>query len=211
MEAIKYRPIEKKDYAAVGEIINQAFSLYRYVSDPKTLNCFKMQYIYSCLSEAAYTRAAEQNGKVIGVIMGNAKSDYRAFSHLNYIFHTIYYSLKMRYAGRKFKAGIDDFHKLHKIYHAFSQKHKGEFDGVLTLFAVNESCRGFGVGKTLLAGFSEYLKEQNVKRIYLYTDTTCNYGFYEHQGFERLEEQPLLLTKDGQPFKMNVFLYGYSV
>ena len=100
---------------------------------------------------------------------------------------------------------------VHEIYHNFSRKHKGEFDGVLTLFAVNENCRGLGVGKTLLAGLLEYLKKQDVKHIYLYTDTTCNYGFYEYQGFERLEEQSIVLTKDGHSFDMDVFLYGYFV
>lgn len=211
MDTIKYRPIEERDFLAVGEIINRAFGLYRYVSDKKTLDCFKNQYVYSCLLEATYTCVAEQNGKIVGVIMGNAKSDYKILSHLKYLLHTIQYGIKMKYYGRKFKAGIEDYKRLHEIYRSFSDKHKGEFDGVLTLFAVNENCRGLGVGTNLLSGLSEYLKGTNTKRIYLYTDTTCNYGFYEHKGFERLEEQPLAMTKDGKPFEMNVFLYGFSV
>lgn len=211
MESIQYRPIEKKDYPVVGEIINQAFGLFRYVSERNTLECFKKQYVYSCLSEATYTCVAEQNGKIVGVIMGNAKTDYRILYHLPSVLNMLRYRLKMKYYSRKFKVGIQDYQRLHQIYHAFSQKHKGEFDGVLTLFAVNENCRGFGVGKTLLSGLLEYFKAQNVKRIYLYTDTTCNYGFYEHLNFERLEEQPMALTKNGEPFEMSVFLYGYSV
>lgn len=211
MKTIKYRPIGGKDYFAVGEIINQAFGLYRYVSDEKALDCFKLQYVYSCLSEATYNCVAEQDGKIIGVIMGNANSDYKILPHFKYIFRTVQYEIKMKYYGRKLKNGIEDYKRLHKIYHNFSEKHKGEFDGVLTLFAVNESCRGLGVGTKLLSELSEYLKSKNTKRIYLYTDTTCNYGFYEHKGFERLEEQPLAMTKDGKPFQMNVFLYGYSV
>lgn len=211
MERIKYRAITKADFPAVGEIINQAFGLYRYVTDEKTLNSFKLQYVYSCLSEATYNCVAEQDGKIVGVIMGNAKSDYKIFPHLKYLFHTVQYGINMRYYGRKFKAGIDDYKRLHEIYHSFSKKHKDEFDGVLTLFAVNESCRGLGVGTKLFSELSEYLKAKNIKHIYLYTDTTCNYGFYEHKGFERLEEQTLVMTKDGKPFQMNVFLYGYSV
>ena len=211
METIKYRTIETGDYPAIGEMINQAFGLYRYVSDEKTLECFKLQYVYSCLSEAAYHCVAEQNGRIVGVIMGNAKSDYKILRHLNYILRTLQYGMKMIYYGRKFKTGIDDYKKLHEIYHTFSGKHKGEFDGVLTLFAVKENCRGLGVGTELLSRFSEYLKSKGTKRIYLYTDTTCNYGFYEHKGFERLEEQTLEMTKDGKPFQMDVFLYGYSV
>ncbi|HWT26644.1 MAG TPA: GNAT family N-acetyltransferase, partial [Mobilitalea sp.] len=195
----------------VGEILNQAFGLFRYVSDSQTLECFKMQYVYSCLSEAIYTCVSEQDGKIIGVIMGHAKTDYHILRHLPYVANMARYSLKMKYLSRKSKAGIKDYKNLHKIYHNFSQKHKGEFDGVLTLFAVDESCRGFGVGKNLLAGLLDYLHEQNVKRIYLYTDTTCSYGFYEHMGFERLEEQILNLTREGNPFQMKVFLYGYSL
>lgn len=211
MKTITYRPIEERDYLSVGEIINQAFGLYRYVADEKVLKCFKQQYVYSCLSEATYTLVAEQNDKVIGVIMGNAKSDYTVLAHLKYILFTFGYGIKMKYHGRKSKVGIEDYKRLHEIYHNFSRKHKGEFDGVLTLFAVNEKCRGLGVGKTLLAGLLEYLKKQDVKHIYLYTDTTCNYGFYEYQGFERLEEQSIVLTKDGHSFDMDVFLYGYFV
>lgn len=211
MEGIKYRSMDKNDCLSVSEIINQAFGLNQYVSEEKALKCFKQQYVYSCLSEATYTLVAEQNDKVIGVIMGNAKSDYKILAHLRYMLLSFGYGIKMKYYGRKSKEGIEDYKRLHEIYHNFSKKHKGEFDGVLTLFAVNENCRGLGVGKELLVGLQEYLKKQKVKHIYLYTDTTCNYGFYEHQGFERWEEQSLLLTKNGHPFDMNVFLYSYFV
>ncbi len=211
MKGILYRPIEQKDYAVIGEIINEAFGLYRYVPHPKLLENVKQQYVYSCLSEATYTCVAEQNGEVVGVIMGNAKFDYKFFRHLSAICGTAWYSLKLMLFGWKSQASIKDYKNLHKVYNTFSQKHKGEFDGILTLFAVRESCRGFGVGKKLLNGLLEYLRNQGTHRIYLYTDDACNTGFYEHQGFERLEEQPLDMIRDGKTFELNVFLYGYSL
>lgn len=211
METIKYREMTKADVPVIGDLIDQAFSLSHYVSHKQTLKNFKLQYVYSCLSEATYTCVAEQNGKIVGVIMGNAKKAYRLSSHLNYIVRTLQHGALMMLHGRNEKAGIRDFKNLHKIYHDFSQKHENEFNGVLTLFAVDENCRGFGVGLKLLAGLMDYLNAQNTSRIYLYTDTTCSYEFYEHRGFERLEEQKLLMTRDGQPFQMDVFLYGYSL
>lgn len=78
---------------------------------------------------------------------------------------------------------------VHHIYNIFPKKHRGEFDGVLTLFAVDEELRGLGVGKSLLKGLLDYLRKHNTKCIYLYTDSTCNYGFYEQNGFERIEQQ----------------------
>lgn len=211
MSKILYRPIRKEDCAEVGEILNKAFFLHTYVSDRKTLEAFKLQYVYGCLCEATYTCVCEIDGKVAGVIMAKADKAYKAGEHIKFMFPAVYQGFKMAYCGRHDKTGIRDFNNLHKIYHEFSAKHKGEFDGSLTLFALNEECRGQGIGKELLNGALEYLKENGVKRIYLYTDTTCSYGFYEHMGFERLEEKPLNLTKNGKPFTMDVFLYGYDV
>lgn len=208
---VLYRTMEKKDYPEIGEILNQAFGLFRYVSDERTLKAFRLQYVYSCLSEATYTCVAEQNGKVVGVIMGKAEKDYSLLAHLPYIIKTITYGFKMMRYGKKCKNGIADYRNILEIYQDFSRKHKGEFDGVLTLFAVNEECRGLGVGKELLSRLFDYLQKQNVGRIYLYTDTTCSYEFYEHKGFERLEEKQLTVTREEKPFRMNVFLYGYSI
>lgn len=211
MEAIKYRPIQKKDYQAVSEIMNQSFGLFHYVSDKKALESFKKQYIYGCLAEATYTCVADKNGNVIGVIMGHSNNIRRRVSHLGYGINTILYSLKMSYLCKKSKSEIQDYKNLHKIYYQFFQKHKNEFDGVLTLFAVDENCRGFGIGKELLSGLLEFLRTKNTKKIYLYTDSTCNYGFYEHEGFGRLEEQRLKLTRDAKPYEMDVFLYSYEL
>lgn len=211
MSELLFRTIKKEDCAEVGEILNKAFFLHTYVSDSKTLEAFKLQYVYGCLCEATYASVCELDGKVVGVIMAKANADYKIGKHLKFMLPTVWQGVKMAYHGRRDKTGIRGFNNLHKIYHEFSAKHKGEFDGSLTLFALNEECRGHGVGKTLLNGALSYLKMYNVSNIYLYTDTTCNYGFYEHMGFERLEEKPLKLTKNGKPFTMDVFLYGYEL
>lgn len=211
MKLIHYVLPKKNNYPAVGEILNQAFSLNSYVSDKKILTAFKMQYVYSCLSEATYICAAKRNNQVIGIIMGNAKTDYHLFSHLPYFAAAAWYTMKMIYYSKNDKTGIRDFRHLHQVYRDFSKKHHDEFDGVLTLFAIDERYRNLGVGKELLARFFKYLKDNKVKNIYLYTDTTCNYGFYEHLNFKRLEQQSLTLTKNGHPFNMIVFLYSYSI
>lgn len=129
MENIKYRKIEKRDYLAVGEILNQSFGLFHYVSDKKTLNCFKLQYVYSCLAEATYTCVAEKDNKIVGVIMGNAKTDYCIFKHIIYLCKTIEYSLKMKYYSKKSNTRTDDYDKIHKIYHQFSKNIKESLMG----------------------------------------------------------------------------------
>jgi len=63
----------------------------------------------------------------------------------------------------------------------------------------------------LLSNLCDYLKANSTKNIYLYTDSTCNYGFYDSQGFKRIDEKLITITCENKPISINVFLYGYKV
>lgn len=211
MSEMRYRPLEKRDYDAVGQLINKSFGLYRYVPDKRVLKTLMKQYLLSCLAEQTYSWVAEKDGAVVGVIMGNAKSDYRAFGHAKALTLLVFYTLKLYLQTAGSKDKISDYKNIHQIYAGFLEKSKEEFDGVLTLFAVSEACRGLGVGKKLLSGLLQYLKEKKVKKFYLFTDSTCNFGFYDSQGFQRLAEDQLSVTRGSVQTKMSVYLYGYEL
>ena len=59
---------------------------------------------------------------------------------------------------------------------------KKTYPAELALFAVRSSCQGKGIGKKLFHSALAYLKQQGLDEFYLFTDTSCNYGFYEHQA-----------------------------
>ena len=48
----------------------------------------------------------------------------------------------------------------------------------------------------------------NVQSIYLYTDTRCNYKFYDSQNFKRLNEKEIYFNSLKE--RLNVFLFGYE-
>ena len=73
---------------------------------------------------------------------------------------------------------------------------------------MSEESRGLGVGKTLIKYLSNYMIDMKVNNIYLYTDTRCNYGFYDSQNFNRLNEKEIYF--DTIPSSLNIFLYGYK-
>ena len=86
---------------------------------------------------------------------------------------------------------------------------KISFEGELAFFAVDAGQRGTGIGRELYEHFLRYLKRENLKNFYLYTDCTCNVGFYEHQGLERLGERKYSLL----PYvdeAMEFYIYGYK-
>lgn len=211
MNDLIYRKVKKEDYNQLEDIINQVFDLHHYVEHPKVLKAFLKYYLKSCMSEQTFSCVAERDGEVIGVIFGKAKNDYRIITHLPYIMSTIYYSILMQIYCIIFSERNKEYRKLHRIYSEFMKNRKNKFDGVLTLFAVKKSCRGLGTGKKLLLCLRDYLKKNKVKRIYLYTDTTCNYGFYDHYGFNCLDKKNLTVTYEHNPMIMTVFLYEYKL
>lgn len=211
MSNITYRKIRRTDYEQIQKIINMSFGLYKYMEHPKVLKSLLQLYLHSCLAEQNFNCVAEKDGKVIGVIMGQAQSEYCFFAHLCPIFAMAFYTLKTNAQASFYKCSTADYKKLHEIYRQLLSERKQEFDGVLTLFAVTEECRGFGVGKALLHQLLEYFKQQDTHKIYLYTDSTCNYGFYESQGFVRLCEERMQITSEKRLTALDVFLYGYSL
>lgn len=211
MNNITYRKIRRADYEQIQEIINQSFVLYKYVEHPKVLKSLLQLYLQSCLAEQTFNCVAEKDGKVIGVIMGQAKSEYRFSAHLVPILATVFYTLKTNVLAYIYKCSTQDYKGIHEIYDKFLLGRKQEFDGVLTLFAVSEESRGLGVGKTLLHHLLKHLKKKNTHNIYLFTDSSCNYGFYERQGFERLCEERMSITSEKKRATLDVYLYGYKL
>ena len=81
------------------------------------------------------------------------------------------------------------------------------FTGHIELLIVKKEAQGLGVGKALVDGFISYAVHGNENAVYVQTDTLCNYGFYEHQGFERLDSTEIALNGDDQ---ITLFLYQYK-
>ena len=76
------------------------------------------------------------------------------------------------------------------------------------MFIVSKESRGLGIGKKLLSYLFEYMKSREVNSMYLYTDTRCNYKFYDSQNFKCLSEKELIFDSINE--KLDVFLYGYK-
>lgn len=63
------------------------------------------------------------------------------------------------------------------------------------------------MGKELFQLLLKYMKGQRIENIYLFTDTSCNYGFYEHQGMIQRGAIEQNFVIHNQRADMTFFLY----
>lgn len=190
MEKVTYRPLTYADSPSIENLIADSFHLTRYVPDRKALARLKHTYLQSCLAEQTFCRAAEKNGALVGVIMCSAKSRYRLIPHLTYLCAELWHTAASLISGH----GTRDYQDLHQIYRQLLEGRSHRYDGVLTLFAVDETCRGIGIGRELLRQAEAYLQSCGVRCIYLYTDSTCNTAFYDQHGFSRVDQRVMNTT-----------------
>ena len=85
---------------------------------------------------------------------------------------------------------------------------KMDYQGEVAFFAVNSKYRGIGLGKKLFQAVKDYMRSQKIQNFFLYTDTSCNYPFYEHQGMKRRSTRAYILDKTET---LTMFLYDYDM
>lgn len=208
MDKIIYRDILKEDYHRIKELIGEAFNINNFVKDKKFLDSLLNFYLQECILDSSFSKVAEKNNKVIGIILSSSKKDKNRLKKMHNRLSFVYTILKILIANKKNKGVLKEFSKVRETYDEIIQEKEDDFEGCIELFIVSKESRGLGVGKVLIDHLYNYMKSMGVRSIYLYTDSICNYGFYDSQNFKRLNEKEIYL--DCSQRKLNIFLYGYK-
>lgn len=95
------------------------------------------------------------------------------------------------------------------IYHALAAADQHRYAGELSFFVIHEAYRGLGLGKKLFAHFLLYIQREGVPDFLVYTDTECDYQFYEAQGLQRKGKQNRIFTLDTVLLPIEFYLYAY--
>ena len=113
-------------------------------------------------------------------------------------------------SGKEGREVARAFSGINQVDKELLKESEKEYPGELSFFALDVRYRGLGIGKKLFRALLDYMEQQKISRFYLYTDNSCNYGFYEHQGMRRCGQKsykvPLAVDNE-----MQFFLYEYDV
>lgn len=206
-EQIILRGYQKADQQALENVVREAWKYDRFCS-PKTAAKMAKVYLNSCLTNQTFTRVAVINGEPVGIIMGKNIEKHKCPFPLRMKWLKSILSLYISKEGReisKIFLGIQGIDK--ELLSACKENCKGE----LAFFAINEKCRGKGLGKKLFQTVVDYMKSQEISSFYLFTDTSCNYPFYEHMGLTKQCEKKQTINVKGEKGDMTFFVYDYQV
>lgn len=203
---ITFRNYQKEDFKALESIIRETWN-YDKFSSPKTAGRLARVFLRSCLTNYTFSQVAVIDGKPSGIILVNHKKKHKCPT-MNRIRQI--QALLPLYLSREGRRVFKIFGNVNGIDKELLAECKKEYPAELALFAVDSSCRGLGVGKQLFHAALDYMKQEHLDSFYLFTDTSCNYGFYEHQNMRRCCEKAHTFTIEGQQAEMHFFLYDYQ-
>ncbi len=206
---ITYRQMRNEDFDQVVALQNATWGIDQILG--KNLGKeFSELYIAGTLANSTRQIVAEHEGKVVGVVMTKYPANFTMISPSSRDYVQREQKIMQMPYGNEL---IRTFHGIHDAYASLIIKspNRDRYDGYLSFLALNSKMRGAGIGKGLMYLAQEYLKSSGATMLFLYTDTTSNYGFYDHLGFQRSGSQKKQIEWNKKQYSLDIYLYDYDL
>ena len=191
------------DRAALEKIVRETWRFDEFCK-PRTAARLAKAYLAACLNEQTCSLTAVLDNEPVGVVMGCARGSRRLRFGTWLRAAALRLKLLLSADGRQADVFITDSERADR---ELLKKAAFDYDGELSFFAVAPKMRGRGVGKALYAAMLRYFKRAGVRSFYVFTDTECDFGFYERQGLRRRCEKLLTLQLDEGLLRTMFYLY----
>lgn len=207
---LAFRELRKSDYSTIEEMIIHTWEYDKRCKKRQTAKFMAKCYLYDCLAQHTFSKVAVYHNSVIGVILGRSNKAYQKKNVFQYKIQSRW--LKFLLALSKDGCfGGEIFSKIEKVDQNLLSKCNQNFGGELVFFVVDDTQRGLGIGKIFLHYLKEYMQKQRIYSFYLFTDTACNYQFYESQGFQKMGEKQFdPIKNDNKNARFFIYQYDFS-
>lgn len=198
---INYRLFQWTDIDPLVSIINEVWQLDELCGSFDKGIIFSKLYLYEVLKDSTdiYVAVNEED-IIIGMIVLSLNVRDKLKIPIKYWeYLCIHPSLDLE-EGDYYKNRILDYKN--KCI-ALLKQHHLSFDAEIVLFATANKYQKMGIGNYLFNWAKEKIRQEKCLSYYLYTDTSCHYEYYDHQGMERIGSYQ---ADDNEEFK--IFLYG---
>jgi len=208
MKHVVIRDVEAGDIPGIKNVMREVWDWASIIGEEAAIDSALGLYLNQFLYNGTFGRAAILDGKMAGVIFGSVNEAVPKYRMLQEDGTAHAFSL-LGSCERDRENIYEYFSKLKDVDEKLVRGIGDEYDGTLGFLALAKESQGLGVGKKLWLALKEYFLENNANAIYLYSDTECNFGFYERQGFKRRRELEVVFAFDGEPYATKQFLYEF--
>jgi len=206
------RDLEEADLPALKALIVEAFgegwNFGRFAQDTIFFDALLEVYLSMFLNSSTFGRVAEMGGEVVGAILCSASGETEKFRQLqkDRPLHT----LALLSGAEPERADVVEHLSVsfQTIGGLLGDK-AAAYDGSLELIAVSQQVQGRKIGKALWDEACAYYSSKGAKLIYLISDSACNVGFYDHNGFYKTGTGEAVYNYGTGQRKSQVFVYEY--
>ncbi len=207
-EDITYRDLEKEDYPRLERIIGETWGFSRRCKDKKVAGLLEKAYWASLLTQENFARVALINGKPVGVVLARREGKGKRNFAMN--FRGLFYMFRLA-VNAEGRSNLKIFRELNQQNRRMFKEQGEKFDGELIYLNIMRNKKGKGLGNQLWEDTKNYIKNSGGKNFFFFTDTTCDYKFYEKKGCRRIAASEKILDIGGQRKHLEMYLYKYDL
>ncbi|WP_288273415.1 GNAT family N-acetyltransferase [uncultured Bifidobacterium sp.] len=196
-DTITYRTMRSDDYPAITQMLCDAWH-----TDPTMDHDLEMKLaeidLEHCLGRATNAQVAVKDGEIVGVVLGriDAQETRNGLNSHRTRNMRLLASLLTSSRGRKALLDMKRYEDTNLKMIAEAKKDGHAYQGELVLLLIRPDMRGQGIGKHLFGWMTDQFKQAGVERYFLFTDSQCDYAFYDNAGLTRRAESAVL---DNEP------------
>lgn len=185
-QEVTLRSAQAADYPALHALNRGAWFKSDYEEYPEATDAYVDLNLNNSLSDASMATVAEVDGQIAGVILVSADSEPKYGRML--MQSTIESAATIHAQGPEVADYFYNRMKIEREYDAKlleNAKKDVAYDGRIVLFIMDPNFQGLGIGSKLFQAAIDYFEAKNVANYYLFTDSSCNYPFYDYKGMRR--------------------------
>ncbi len=201
---IEVKDIRKADYKKAIQFAVTGMHFDWYLNNQFLLNAYGRYFWYLAINRATQIFAAYVDGRFAGVILAEIKDEEKKQESFYQKIYVKFVDVIQRIFFRGGAGLYEDTTKEQLAHYLKSNTPDGE----IIFLAADPDCKVKGIGTALLNALEQ--KEKG-KLLYLYTDDGCTYQFYEHRGFERVEEKEIVLEMPKGKVPLKCFVYSKRI
>lgn len=198
------KELRKKDHKKAIQFAIQGMHFEWFLKNKFLLNLYGRYFWYSSLLRSTQSIAIYHNDDLVGVLLADFKDEPKKHistfkKHYIQTFDTLFNTFSEKGASLYEQTNLEMYKKQFKDTAP---------DGELIFLASNPKLKNKGIGSSLIY---ELKKIEQGKTIFLYTDDSCDYKFYDHMGFGRVEQRDIIMEIMDKKVDLTCFLYTKKI